>query len=119
GARFFDIDQNEYIDLAMGVGVLLCGHYPEFVADAVAEQAKQGLSTGPICASADEVTALLCELTGMERAFFTVTGTDAVRGALRVAQGATGRSRFAMFAGSYHGQDDRVLAVADPAGDRH
>ncbi|RJO70843.1 aminotransferase class III-fold pyridoxal phosphate-dependent enzyme [Nocardia panacis] len=116
GAYFWDVDGNKYVDIAMGVGVLLCGHNPPFVTEAVAAQLELALQTGPISALADEVADLVCELTGMERVFFTVTGTDAVRGALRMAQAATGRSRFVMFSGSYHGQDDRVLAVPDVLG---
>lgn len=117
GARFWDVDGNEYVDLAMGIGVLLCGHYPPFVATAISEQAAKGIQTGPVSPLADEVAALVAELTGAERVAFAVNGTDAVRTALRVAQAATGRSRFAMFSGSYHGQDDRVLALPDLAGD--
>jgi acyl transferase domain-containing protein/glutamate-1-semialdehyde aminotransferase len=118
GARFRDIDGNEYVDLAMGMGVLLCGHNPGFVTRAVAGQLELGVQNGPVSALADEVAGLVCELTGMERLFFAVTGSDAVRGALRIAQAATGRSRFVMFSGSYHGQDDRVLAIPDIGGDR-
>ncbi|MEV6028238.1 aminotransferase class III-fold pyridoxal phosphate-dependent enzyme [Streptomyces sp. NPDC052036] len=117
GAHFWDIDGNEYIDIAMGVGVLLCGHDPDFVAGAVADRLGHGLQLGPISSLSDEVAELVCEMTGMERLFFAVTGTDAVRGALRMAQAATGRSRFVMFSGSYHGQDDRVLALPDVLGD--
>ncbi|MFI5644886.1 guadinomine polyketide synthase module 4 GdnH [Kitasatospora sp. NPDC051705] len=117
GAHFWDVDGNEYIDVAMGVGVLLCGHDPEFVTGAVAAQLELALQTGPISALSDEVAQLICEMTGMERLFFAVTGTDAVRGALRMAQAKTGRSRFVMFSGSYHGQDDRVLALPDVLND--
>ncbi|WP_412753436.1 aminotransferase class III-fold pyridoxal phosphate-dependent enzyme [Krasilnikovia sp. M28-CT-15] len=117
GAHLTDIDGNDYVDLAMGFGVLLCGHDPGFVTKAVAAQAARGVSVGPVVDGADEVARLFCEITGKERAFFTVSGTDAVRGALRVASAATGRSRFVMFAGSYHGQDDRVLALPDVGGD--
>ncbi|MET8956031.1 aminotransferase class III-fold pyridoxal phosphate-dependent enzyme [Streptomyces sp. NPDC004393] len=117
GAHFWDVDGNEYIDIAMGVGVLLCGHDPDFVAGAVADRLGHGLQLGPISSLSDEVAELVCEMTGVERLFFAVTGTDAVRGALRMAQAATGRSRFVMFSGSYHGQDDRVLALPDVLGD--
>ncbi|HEX9917626.1 MAG TPA: aminotransferase class III-fold pyridoxal phosphate-dependent enzyme, partial [Pyrinomonadaceae bacterium] len=117
GAHFWDIDGNEYIDIAMGVGALLCGHNPPFVARAVSEQLERAIQTGPISELADEVAALACEMTGMERAFFAVTGTGAVRGALRLAQTVTGRSKFVMFSGSYHGQDDRTLALPDIHGD--
>ncbi|GLW91733.1 type I polyketide synthase [Actinokineospora globicatena] len=117
GARFHDIDGNEYVDIAMGVGVLLCGHDPDFVTAAVRERLDRGLQLGPITDLADEVAELVRELTGMERMFFAVTGSDAVRGALRIAQAKTGKTRFAMFSGSYHGQDDRVLALPDVLGD--
>lgn len=114
GAHFWDIDGNEYVDLAMGVGVMLCGHWPSFVDEAVRAQMDRGIQLGPIAEVADEAAELLCEMVGAERAMFAVTGTDAVRAALRAAHTVTGRPRFAMFAGSYHGQDDRVLAVSDP-----
>ncbi|WP_026422580.1 type I polyketide synthase [Actinokineospora inagensis] len=117
GARFHDIDGNEYVDIAMGVGVLLCGHDPAFIRSAVAERLDLGLQLGPITDLADEVAGLVRELTGMERMFFAVTGSDAVRGALRIASAKTGKSRFVMFSGSYHGQDDRVLALPDVLGD--
>jgi len=117
GAHLTDIDGNDYVDLAMGFGVLLCGHNPGFVTEAVAAQAARGVSIGPVVDGTDEAVRLFCEITGKERAFFTVSGSDAVRGALRVAATATGRSRFVMFAGSYHGQDDRVLALPDVSGD--
>ena len=114
GAHVWDIDGNEYVDLAMGVGVMLCGHWPSFVDAAVRAQMERGIQFGPIAEVADEVADLLCEMVGAERAMFAVTGTDAVRAALRAAHTVTGRQRFAMFAGSYHGQDDRVLVVPDP-----
>ncbi|MEM9557183.1 MAG: aminotransferase class III-fold pyridoxal phosphate-dependent enzyme [Acidobacteriota bacterium] len=114
GAHFTDVDGHEYVDLAMGIGAHLCGHAPLFVADAIAAQTRRGLQTGPVADLADEVAARVAALTGTERVLFGVTGTGAVRAALRVAQAATGRRRFVQFAGSYHGQDDRVLAVANP-----
>jgi acyl transferase domain-containing protein len=117
GARFHDVDGNEYVDIAMGIGALLCGHYPSFLSTAIAEQLERGIQTGPVSELGDEVAAQVCEMTGTERVLFAVTGTCAVRGALRIAQAATGRSRFVMFSGSYHGQDDRVLAVPDVQGD--
>lgn len=117
GARFRDIDGNEYVDIAMGIGVHLCGHVPPFVAAAVSEQLSHGMQTGPVADLADEVAELFCTMTGMERVCFSVTGTSAVRGALRVAQAVTGRHRFVMFSGAYHGQDDRLLAVPAIHGD--
>jgi acyl transferase domain-containing protein len=91
GAHFWDIDGHEYVDIAMGVGCLLCGHNPPFIAQAVQEQLQHAVQIGPVANFGQEVAELICELTGMERVLFSVTGTGAVRGALRLARTASGR----------------------------
>jgi amino acid adenylation domain-containing protein/thioester reductase-like protein len=114
GARFNDIDGNEYLDISMGYGVHLFGHSPEFVADALRKQIDKGFHIGPLTDQAGDVARLLCELTGMSRAVFCNSGTEAVMAALRFARAATKRTRFVMFEGSYHGWSDLTLAL--PAG---
>ncbi|HEX8150714.1 MAG TPA: aminotransferase class III-fold pyridoxal phosphate-dependent enzyme, partial [Pyrinomonadaceae bacterium] len=109
GARIWDVDGNEYIDLNMGFGVNLLGHAPGFVVEALQEQLRDGIHIGPQSPLAGEVAALVCELTGMERAAFCNTGSEAVMAALRLARTVTGRTRVALFAGSYHGISDEVL----------
>jgi glutamate-1-semialdehyde aminotransferase len=49
-------------------------------------------------------------MTGLARVTFTNSGTEAVMTALRLARAVTGRQRVALFAGSYHGSFDGVLA---------
>lgn len=110
GSRFWDIDDNEYIDFTMGFGVHLFGHTPPFIAEALTEQISRGLQIGPQGESANDVAALVCELTKVDRVAFCNTGSEAVMNALRVARAATGRPRVAMFAGAYHGSFDGVLA---------
>jgi len=112
GSKFWDVDGNEYVDITMGFGVLLFGHAPSFIAKAVQEQMEQGLQIGPQSNLAGEVAELICELTGMERVTFCNSGTEAVMTALRLARTATGRTKIALFAGSYHGHFDGVLATA-------
>jgi acyl transferase domain-containing protein len=107
--RFIDVDGNEYVDLAMGFGVNLFGHGPEFIADAIAEQLRLGWQLGPQCELAGEVAERLCALTGLERAAFCNSGTEAVMTALRLARAVTGRARVCLFAGSYHGSFDGTL----------
>jgi amino acid adenylation domain-containing protein/thioester reductase-like protein len=114
GARFWDIDGNEYLDISMGYGVHLFGHQPPFVLDALRAQLDRGIHIGPQADRAGQVARLLCELTGMSRAVFCNSGTEAVMAALRFARAATGRTRFVMFEGSYHGWSDNTLAL--PAG---
>ena len=118
GARLRDIDGNEYVDITMGFGVHLLGHRPPFVTEAVEEQLRRGIEMGPRPALVGEVAALVSELTGMERATFCNSGTEAVMTALRLARARTGRTKVAIFAGSYHGHSDGTLARAQDVGGR-
>jgi len=110
GSRIWDLDENEYIDFTGGFGVHFFGHRPSFVVEAVEEQLRRGFHLGPQSDLAGPAARLLCELTGMERAAFCNTGTEAVMTAIRIARTATGRNRIVIFHGSYHGCFDGVLA---------
>jgi glutamate-1-semialdehyde aminotransferase/SAM-dependent methyltransferase len=112
GARTWDIDGNQYIDLTMGFGVNLFGHHPAFVMEALAQQMGKSMQLGLQTPLAGEAAALICELTGMERVTFCNTGTEAVMTALRLARTATGRHKVASFSMSYHGHFDGVLGEA-------
>ena len=74
------------------------------------------MEIGPTSPLSGEVAALLCELTGMERAAFCNTGSEAMTGALRIARTVTGRSRIVYFRESYHGIADEVLGRPTPNG---
>ena len=109
GAKLWDIDGNEYVDVLNGFGQTAFGHGPDFVVDAVAERLQRGFAIGPQTDLAGEVAALFCALTGNERMTFCNTGSEAVMAALRVARTVTGRNRVVLFDGAYHGQFDEVL----------
>ncbi|MEM7346235.1 MAG: aminotransferase class III-fold pyridoxal phosphate-dependent enzyme, partial [Chloroflexota bacterium] len=113
GARVWDVDGNEYVDITMGFGVHLFGHNPPFVMDAVQAQLQRGLHLGPQAEQAGEIVRLLNELTGAERVAFCSTGTEAVMTALRLARAKTGRTKVAIFSGSYHGHFDGTLGLSD------
>lgn len=116
GARIWDIDGNEYIDLVNGYGQTAFGHAPDFVAEAVAAQLSQGFAIGPQSPLAGEVAKLIAEMTGAERVTFCNTGSEAVMAAMRVARTVTGRVRIVTFANDYHGQFDEVLIKPGRAG---
>ncbi|MBF0112816.1 MAG: aminotransferase class III-fold pyridoxal phosphate-dependent enzyme, partial [Desulfamplus sp.] len=109
GSRVWDIDGNEYIDIAMGYGVNLFGHAPKFVTDAIQEQLERGFDLGPQNRLVGEVASLISEMTGMDRVAFCNTGSEAVMMALRAAQALTKKDRVALFMGSYHGNSDLVI----------
>ncbi|MBD2601502.1 MULTISPECIES: hybrid non-ribosomal peptide synthetase/type I polyketide synthase [Microcystis] len=109
GSRIWDVDGNEYIDMTMGQGVTLFGHQPDFIMSALQSQLAEGIHLNPRSPIVGEVAALICELTGAERACFCNSGTEAVMAAIRIARATTGRSKIAIFEGSYHGHADGTL----------
>lgn len=115
GSRVYDLDGNEFIDLTMGFGVNLFGHNPEFIRQAVAQALENGPSVGPMSPLAGSISRRLAELTGIERAAFYNSGTEAIMVALRLARAGTGRNKVVIFSGSYHGSFDGILALPGSA----
>ncbi|MEP7311016.1 MAG: amino acid adenylation domain-containing protein [Pseudomonadota bacterium] len=109
GSRLWDIDGNEYIDVLQGFGMSLFGWQPDFIREAVHRQVDLGYEIGPQHVLAGETARLFCELSGMQRAAFCNTGSEAVMGAMRIARTVTGRSTIAIFTGAYHGIFDEVI----------
>ncbi|WP_184743858.1 aspartate aminotransferase family protein, partial [Streptomyces eurocidicus] len=116
GSRLEDVDGNAYVDITMGFGVLLFGHEPAFVTEAVREHLSRGIQLGPRTIETGESAELLAGLTGMERVAFANSGTEANSGAIRLARAATGRDKMVIFNGAYHGHADTVLGRSSGAG---
>ncbi|MCR8843450.1 amino acid adenylation domain-containing protein [Paenibacillus sp. SC116] len=112
GSKIWDIDGNEYIDLTMGFGVNLFGHMPSFIHDALQHELENGMCVGPMSNLAGNVAQAISDMTGVERVAFYNSGTEAIMVALRLARAATSRSKVVIFAGSYHGTYDGILALA-------
>src|SRR5262249_10891817 len=83
GSKLWDVDGNEYVDLVNGFGATAFGHNPPFVREAIEKQLGLGIEIGPQTSLAGEVAALVTESTGMERAAFCNTGSEAVTAAIR------------------------------------
>lgn len=114
GSRLWDMDGNEYIDLTMGFGVNLFGHNPSFITNELKEEiSSQPAPLGPMSNLAGQVSELIREITGCERVAFYNSGTEAIMVAIRLARAQSGRSKIALFSGSYHGTFDGVLGVAN------
>ncbi|MCC6245607.1 MAG: aminotransferase class III-fold pyridoxal phosphate-dependent enzyme, partial [Gemmatimonadaceae bacterium] len=112
GARLWDIDGNEYIDVLSGFGSNLLGWTAPVVVDAITAQLANGFEVGPQHVLAGEVAERLRTITGAERVAFCNTGSEAVLGAIRIARTVTGRPLVAIFTGSYHGINDEVIVRA-------
>lgn len=112
GGRLWDIDDNEYVDILQGLGTNLFGHNPDFVRDALAKQLDSGFPIGPQHPLVGELAKLVTSLTGLPRACFSNTGTEAVMTAIRLARTVSRRHRIVVFSNSYHGHSDPVLMRA-------
>ena len=109
GCHLWDLDGNEYVDILSGFGSSMFGYMPEFIKKECHKQLDAGIEIGPMHPLAADVSKLLCELTGGERAAVCNTGSEAVLGAMRMARTVTGRHLIIAFAGSYHGINDEVI----------
>ncbi len=110
GAKLWDADGNEFVDLVNGFGQTMFGHAPAFVTDAIKAQLDKGFAIGPQTPLAGEVATELASMLGHQRVAFCNTGSEAVMAAMRIARAVSGRSKIVFFGGDYHGQFDEVLA---------
>lgn len=105
----WDLDDNKYIDMTCGFGSNFFGNGNERIKKLVLKQLEEGIELGPQHPLVGEVSKLICDLTGNDRAAFCNTGSEAVLGAMRLARTVTGREKIVVFSGSYHGINDEVI----------
>ena len=112
GSHVIDVDGKQYLDLICSWGPLILGHCHEAVEEAVLEAVRHGLSFGAPTEIEVKMAQLVTKMTGTEMVRMVNSGTEAVMSALRLARGATGRSKIIKFAGCYHGHSDSMLVKA-------
>ena len=104
GARFWDVDGNEFIDYMCAYGPMVLGyHHPEVEA---AFQKQISISDANTVASPRmvELAEFLCEMIPVaDWAFFARNGADVTNMAVMVARAATGRDKIIAIKGGYHG----------------
>jgi len=115
GSKIFDIDGNTYIDYLGAWGPAILGYsHPEVI-----KQCQEALTRGPVFGAPNLLEIELAELIiknipSIEQIRFVNSGTEAVMSAIRLARGVTNREKIIIFAGSYHGHSDSVLASRIP-----
>jgi glutamate-1-semialdehyde 2,1-aminomutase len=113
GATLSDVDGNEYADFCLGDTGAMFGHAPKVVADVLAQEAQNGLTTMLPSADAVEVGELLEDRFGLPFWQVTATASDANRAVLRWCRAVTGRSKILIFNHAYHGCVDDTFVTAD------
>jgi len=103
GARVTDIDGRSYVDFCLGDTGGMCGHGPEALTEAAANQLARGASTMLPTEDSLFVGEELSRRFGMPYWTLTTSATDANRAAIRMARMITGREKALVFSGCYHG----------------
>lgn len=116
GSEVVCVDGRRHADFCLGDSAAMFGHSPPAVAEAVAEQARRGLSAMLPSHVAPEVGELLARTFGLPRWQITLSASDANRFALRWARAVTGRKKVLLFDGCYHGTVDDTLVDMAPDG---
>ena len=113
GAYFWDANGKRYTDYIGSWGPMILGHGHPAVLEAVQKAALEGFSFGAPTEREVELAEELIKLVpSMEMVRLVSSGTEAGMSAIRLARGATGRSKIIKFEGCYHGHSDALLVKA-------
>jgi acetylornithine/N-succinyldiaminopimelate aminotransferase len=95
GVYLRDADGNDYLDLLSGIGVSALGYAHPAVEAAIHEQSKRLIHTSNLFyhEGTAELALRLTEISGLDRVFFTNSGTEAWEAALKLARAHAGRVR--------------------------
>jgi glutamate-1-semialdehyde 2,1-aminomutase len=113
GAYLFDAEGQRYIDYIGSWGPMILGHGHPAVLEAVTKAAVDGLSFGaPTEREIELAEEILSLVPSIDQIRLVSSGTEAAMSAIRLARGATGRSKLIKFEGCYHGHADALLVKA-------
>lgn len=124
GVHLYDTDGKEYLDFGAGIAVFALGYNNKEYNDALKAQIDKLVHTSNYFYNepAAKAAKMLTKATGMDRVFFTNSGTEAVEGAIKLAKkyaylkdGSTDHEIIAM-EHSFHGRSMGALAVT---GNKH
>jgi acetylornithine/N-succinyldiaminopimelate aminotransferase len=95
GVHLYDENNTEYLDLLSGIGVCALGYNHPAITNAITAQAQTLIHTSNLVyhRGTTELALRLTEITGLDRAFFCNSGTEAWEGALKLARAHAGLLR--------------------------
>jgi glutamate-1-semialdehyde 2,1-aminomutase len=104
GARVWDVDGNEYVDLMCSYGPIVLGHQHPAVEEAAAAQAELAdCQNGPGAVMVELAELLVRTVAHADWAMLAKNGTDATTTCVTIARAQTGRDRILVATGAYHG----------------
>ncbi len=123
GVFLYDIDDKRYLDFVSGLGVNALGHAHPRIVKAIREQAAKLVHVSNLYYHEYQgpLAEKLCALSGLNRAFFSNSGTEAIEGSIKLARlaghraGGEAKSRLVALEGSYHGRTFGALSLTGQA----
>jgi 4-aminobutyrate aminotransferase / (S)-3-amino-2-methylpropionate transaminase / 5-aminovalerate transaminase len=117
GALVWDVDGNQLIDFAGGIGMINVGHCNEAVVDAIKKQVDKYIHTCSLVTTMEpyiELAELLNASTPgsfAKKTLLANSGSEAVENAVNIAKYYTKRSGVLCFEGAYHGRTLLTLSL--------
>jgi acetylornithine/N-succinyldiaminopimelate aminotransferase len=123
GVFLYDIAEKRYLDFVSGLGVNALGHAHPRIVKAIREQAAKLVHVSNLYYHEYQglLAEKLCVLSGLNRAFFSNSGTEAIEGSIKLARlaghraGGEAKCRLVALDGSYHGRTFGALSLTGQA----
>ena len=113
GAYMWDANGQRYTDYIGSWGPMILGHGHPAVVEAVQKALFEGFSFGaPTEREVELAEEIIKNVPSLDMVRLVSSGTEAAMSAIRLARGATGRSKIIKFEGCYHGHADALLVKA-------
>jgi len=119
GVFLFDTAGKKYLDFVSGIGVNALGHAHPRIVKTIREQAAKLVHVSNLYYHEYQgaLAEKLCKLSGLDRAFFGNSGTEAIEGSIKLArlaghrEGGDAKSKLVALDGSYHGRTFGALSL--------
>jgi acetylornithine/N-succinyldiaminopimelate aminotransferase len=119
GVFLFDLDGKKYLDFVAGLGVNALGHAHPRIVKTIRQQAARAIHLSNLYYNEYQgrLAEKLCTLSGLQRAFFSNSGTEAIEGCIKLARlaghrvGGIAKSQLIALEGSYHGRSFGSMSV--------
>ena len=119
GVFLWDIEGKKYLDFVSGIGVNALGHAHPRIVKTIREQAAKLVHVSNLYYHEYQgpLAEKMCKLSGLDRAFFSNSGTEAIEGSIKLARlaghraGGEAKCRLVALEGSYHGRTFGALSL--------
>ena len=119
GVFLYDLDGNKYLDFVAGLGVNALGHAHPRIVKVIREQAAKVIHLSNLYYNEYQgrLAEKLCLLSGLQRVFFSNSGTEAIEGSIKLARlaghrvGGEAKSKLVALQGSYHGRTFGAMSL--------